>query len=154
MIKINTISNNLAWKKYLGNPNQFIQRKVKNVNSGFKVYRKNIIFCTLLLSGNKEIKKLNKKFRKKNKSTDVLSFPFYKKKDLKAKLKNEKEIYLGDIIINLNKIKNKKNKKMFKLEFNKLWIHGLVHLFGYDHKKDKDFSKMIKIEKKFLSYLD
>ena len=43
---------------------------------------------------------------------------------------------------------------MFKLEFNKLWIHGLVHLFGYDHKKDKDFSKMIKIEKKFLSYLD
>ena len=42
MIKINTISNNLAWKKYLGNPNQFIQRKVKNVNSGFKVYRKNI----------------------------------------------------------------------------------------------------------------
>ena len=154
MIKINTISNNLAWKKYLGNPNQFIQRKVKNVNSGFKVYRKNIIFCTLLLSGNKEIKKLNKKFRKKNKSTDVLSFPFYKKKDLKVKLKKEKEIYLGDIIINLNKIKNKKNKKMFKLEFNKLWIHGLVHLFGYDHKKDKDFSKMIKIEKKFLSYLD
>ena len=154
MIKINTISNNVAWKKYLGNPNQFIQRKVKNVNSGFKDYRKNIIFCTLLLSGNKEIKKLNKKFRKKNKSTDVLSFPFYKKKDLKTKLKNEREIYLGDIIINLNKIKNKKNKKMFKLEFNKLWIHGLVHLFGYDHKKDKDFSKMIKIEKKFLSYLD
>ena len=154
MIKINTISNNLAWKKYLGNPNQFIQRKVKNVNSGFKDYRKNIIFCTLLLSGNKEIKKLNKKFRKKNKSTDVLSFPFYKKKDLKAKLKNEKEIYLGDIIINLNKIKNKKNKKMFEWEFNKLWIHGLVHLFGYDHKKDKDFSRMIKIEKKFLSYLD
>jgi len=154
MIKINTISNNVAWKKYLGNPNQFIQRKVKNVNSAFKDYKKNIIFCTLLLSGNKEIKKLNKKFRKKNKSTDVLSFPFYKKKDLKAKLKNEKEIYLGDIIINLNKIKNKKNKKMFKWEFNKLWIHGLVHLFGYDHKKDKDFSKMIKIEKKFLSYLD
>ena len=86
MIKINTISNNVAWKKYLGNPNQFIQRKVKNVNSRFKDYRKNIIFCTLLLSGNKEIKKLNKKFRKKNKSTDVLSFPFYKKKDLKAKL--------------------------------------------------------------------
>ena len=154
MIKINTISNNVAWKKYLGNPNQFIQRKVKNVNFAFKDHKKKIIFCTLLLSGNKEIKKLNKKFRKKNKSTDVLSFPFYKKKDLKAKLKNEKEIYLGDIIINLNKIKNKKNKKMFKLEFNKLWIHGLVHLFGYDHKKDKDFSKMIKIEKKFLSYLD
>ena len=108
MIKINTISNNVAWKKYLGNPNQFIQRKVKNVNSALKDYKKNIIFCTLLLSGNKEIKKLNKKFRKKNKSTDVLSFPFYKKKDLKDVLKKEKEVYLGDIIINLNKIKKKK----------------------------------------------
>ena len=62
----------------------------------------------MLLSNTKEIKKLNSKFRKKNKSTDVLSFPFYNKKNLKKKLKNEKEIYLGDIIINLNKIRQKK----------------------------------------------
>ena len=39
-------------------------------------------------------------------------------------------------------------------EFNKLWIHGLTHLFGYDHKKDLDFLKMNKIEKKFISYLN
>ena len=90
----------------------------------------------------------------KNYSTDVLSFPFYKKGELEKKLKNNKEIYLGDIIINLNKIKNKKNKSIFSFEFNKLWIHGLVHLFGYDHKKEKDFQKMVKIEKKFLSYLN
>ena len=70
------------------------------------------------------------------------------------KLKTETEIYLGDIIVNLNKIKNKKNIKDFKLEFNKLWIHGLIHLFGHDHKKIKDFDKMIKIENKFLSYLN
>ena len=44
------------------------------------MYRKKIFFCTLLLSGDFEIKKLNKKFRKKNRSTDVLSFPFYNKK--------------------------------------------------------------------------
>ena len=58
-----------------------------------------------MLSNNKEIKFLNKKFRKKNKGTDVLSFPFYTKQELKKKLRKEKEIYLGDIIINLNKIK-------------------------------------------------
>ena len=114
------------------------------------MYKKNNIFCTLLLSGDNEIKKLNKKFRKKNKTTDILSFPFYNKRQLVQKLKREKEVYLGDIIINLNKIKNKDSKVNFQFEFNKLWIHGLVHLFGYDHKMDKDFYNMTKIEKKFL----
>ena len=104
----------------------------------------------MLLSGDYEIKKLNKKFRKKNKSTDVLSFPFYKKKQLKIKLKKEKEIYLGDIIINLNKIKAQEDKKKIQLELNKLWIHGLTHLFGHDHKKNKDFINMSKIEKNFF----
>tara|TARA_B100002051_G_C16535884_1_gene535063 strand:- start:70 stop:534 length:465 start_codon:yes stop_codon:yes gene_type:complete len=154
MIKINTILNNKAWYRYIKNPNSFIERKIKNINKKLKRFKKNEIFLTILLSSDNEIKKLNKKFRKKNYSTDVLSFPFYKKSELEKKLKNNKEIYLGDIIINLNKIKNKKNKSVFSFEFNKLWIHGLVHLFGYDHKKEKDFQKMVKIEKKFLSYLN
>ena len=102
-----------------------------------------------MLSGSKEIKSLNNKFRNKNKETDVLSFPFYTKKDLNDNLKKEKEVYLGDIIINLSKIYNKKNNKKFKLEFDKLWIHGLLHLFGYDHIKNKDFAKMSYIEKIF-----
>ena len=152
MIKINTISNNKNWKRYIENPEKFIEKKIINFNKKFRKYKKKRIFCTLLLSNSKEIKKLNKRFRKKNKSTDVLSFPFYSKKDLRNKLKKEKEIYLGDIIINLEKIKTKKNTN-FNLEFNKLWIHGLVHLFGHNHKKDKDFNKMTKVEKQFLSYL-
>ena len=76
-------------------------------------------------------------------------------KGLKLMLKNDKEIYLGDIIINMNKIKGKKKERLdFRLQFNKLWIHGLVHLFGYQHSKDKDYYKMLKIEKDFLSYLN
>ena len=153
MIKINTISNNKSWKNYLTNPSVFIQKKIKNLNRRIKTYKRKTIYCTLLLSGDREIKELNKKFRKKNKSTDILSFPFYNKKNLKVELKKNKEIYLGDIIINLNKIKNRHNKKKFKIEFNKLWIHGLVHLFGHDHKKNKDFDEMQKIEKKFLFYI-
>ena len=107
-----------------------------------------------MLSGDKDIKNLNKKFRKKNKVTDVLSFPFQTKKDLKKKMKIENEIYLGDIIINLNKIKNKKILKNFKIEFDRLWIHGLVHLFGHVHKKDKDFKKMKKIEKNYFDRMN
>ena len=153
MIKINVISNNLRWKKYLKNPRNYIEKKIKIFNIKDEIFKKNIIFCNLLLAGNLEIKKLNKKFRNKNKSTDILSFPFYKKIELKKKLKKDKEIYLGDIIINLNKINYNRDKKNFKSEFNKLWVHGLVHLFGYDHKNDKDFEDMSKVEQKFLSYI-
>ena len=109
--------------------------------------------CTLLLSSNQEIKKLNKKFRKKNKSTDVLSFPFHNKRNLKIKLKKEKEIYLGDIIINFNKVKYKKDLNLFKLQFDKLWVHGLVHLFGHDHKNEKDFKKMSRLETDYLKFI-
>jgi probable rRNA maturation factor len=153
MIKINVITNNIKWIHFIKNPNSYIDRKLKKLNIRNKNFKKNTFFCTLALSGNQEIKELNKKFRKKNKSTDVLSFPFYKKKNLIAKIKKEKEIYLGDIIINLNKINANNNIKVFKLEFDKLWMHGLVHLFGYVHKKEKDYNKMHKIEIKYLNYI-
>ena len=154
MIKVNVILNNIIWKKYLKNPHSFIDKQVELLNKKNKLYKKNNLIFSLLLSGTKEIKKLNKKFRKKNKSTDVLSFPFYKKNQLNNKIKKEKEIYLGDIIVNLSKISNKNNKKKFQEELNKLWIHGLVHLFGYQHTKDQDFNTMNKIEKKYLEYIN
>ena len=153
MIKINVVTNNVSWFRYIKSPNIYINKKIKKLNLKNKNFKKNIIFCTLLLSNNKEIKNLNKKFRKKNKTTDVLSFPFHNEKNLKKNLKREKEIYIGDIIINLNKVKAKNNLKFFKLEFDKLWIHGLLHLFGHDHKKEKDFNKMSKIEKDYFKYV-
>ncbi len=152
MININIISTNKNINRFYKDHNSFIQKKINKLNKRFTKYKKKIVFFSLLISGDSEIKKLNKKFRKKDKSTDVLSFPFYKKNELKKKLKKEKEIYLGDVIININKIK-KSNKPHFRKEFNKLLIHGLTHLFGYEHKKDKDYYIMKKVEKKFLSYL-
>ena len=154
MIKINVITSNPNWHDLIKNPTDYVDRKIEKLNIKEKIFPKNIIFCTLLLSGNKEIKYLNKKFRKKNKSTDVLSFPFQTKKKFKKLLKKNKEIYIGDIIVNLNKIKNKKSLKVFKMEFDRLWIHGLVHLFGYDHKKEKDYLKMSKTEKKYINYIN
>ena len=118
MIKINTISNNEIWKRYLKNPNIFIQNKIHKLNKNFKKYKKNKIYCTLVLTGSDEIRKLNKKFRKKNETTDVLSFPFYTKKEFNKKIKNDREIYLGDIVVNLTKVKNKNNKNNFILSKN------------------------------------
>ena len=154
MIKFNVITNNSKWFKYIKNPNRYLNTKINKFNNSSKKFIKNKFFCTLLLSGDNEIKKLNNKFRKKNKITDVLSFPFQTKKELKKILKKEKEIYLGDIIVNINKIKNKKEIKDFKIEFDRLWIHGLVHLFGHDHLHNKDYVKMNKIEKKYFDLIN
>ena len=62
MIKINVITNNISWQKYIKKPDNFIEKNLKNINKKNIEYKKKNIFCTLLLSGNKEIKKLNKKF--------------------------------------------------------------------------------------------
>ncbi len=154
MLKINVITNYNKWLNYIKKPNYYLKRKIAKLNKKESKFKKNQIFCTLLLSGNKEIKFLNNKFRKKNKSTDILSFPFQTREELEKKLKTEKELYLGDIIINLDKIKNKKIKKDFNMKFDQLWIHGLVHLFGFTHKKDKDFKKMNEIEKKYFDLVN
>ena len=154
MIKINVITKNIIWLNYIKNPKNYLDRKIQKLNLKNKKFTKKKIFFTLLLSGNREIKNLNKKFRKKNKTTDVLSFPFQNKNELKKKFRKETEIYLGDIIINLNKVKNKKVIKNFKFEFDRLWIHGLVHLFGYNHSNNKDYLKMNRIEKKYLDSIN
>tara|TARA_B100001115_G_C15759400_1_gene371885 strand:+ start:213 stop:677 length:465 start_codon:yes stop_codon:yes gene_type:complete len=153
MIKINVITSYKSWHKYISDPSQLIRKKINLVNKKYNKYKNKNISFTLLLSDETHIKKLNKQFRNKNKSTDILSFPFHKRSDLKKKLKRDKEIYLGDIIVNLNQIKDKKNISNFILELNRLWVHGFTHLLGFDHKKDKDFEKMRRVENKFLSYI-
>ena len=49
---------------------------------------------------------------------------------------------------------NSNIKKKFEIEFNRLWIHGLIHLFGHDHKKVKDFKKMHQVEKKYFKLVN
>ena len=154
MIKINVITKNINWLSYIKKPNNYLEKKISKLNLKVRKFKKKHFFCTLLLSGSTEIKILNKKFRNKNESTDVLSFPFQSKSELKRKLKKEKEIYLGDIIVNFNKVKNKKVKKTFRIDFDRLWIHGFVHLFGHDHKKDEDYKKMQRIEKKYFDFIN
>ena len=79
-----------------------------------------------------------------------MSFPFYNPAQLKKTIRNKKNVYLGDVIINFYKIKNSGKKKNIKAQFNKLWIHGLLHLMGYRHTKIKDFHTMDKLENKIL----
>ena len=74
MIKANVISDNLNWIKYIENPNDYLNKRLKILSKAPFFKRKNHEF-SVLLTNNKKMKKLNFKFRKKNKTTDVLSFP-------------------------------------------------------------------------------
>ena len=95
------------------------------------------------------MKSFNKKFRKKNKFTDVLSFPFWTPEELN-KIKDNK-IYLGDMALSYEIINQRSKKTSFNLEFDKMWIHGYLHLLGYDHNKNNDYKKMKKAENKILA---
>ena len=126
-----------------------MKKKTKVLSKNYKPFYKSNLFSTLVLTNSKMIKDLNKKFRKKNKSTDIISFPFYEKSELRRLLKSNKKVYIGDIVINLNKIK----KKDFKKNFNILWVHGLLHLIGFTHSKEVEYYKMLRLEKKLLKLI-
>ena len=150
MIKIEVLIKDKNWKKYLSNPNRYLNTQAKKINVK-KYFKSKLINISILLTGNNDIKFLNKKFRNKNKTTDLQSFPSNDQNIIRTKLKSQKNLYLGDIALNLYKIDKGKNK--FKSEFDKLWVHGLVHLMGYRHYKNKDFFKMKKIEDKIIKQL-
>ena len=141
MININVFSEEKAWSKRLRNKDLFFQKICNAFPKKYKFLNKKVSF-TLLLSNNINIQKLNRLFRKKNKPTDVLSFPLTKK------IKISKRTYLGDIIISYNFINNPKslNSKLFKDKVIKILIHGFLHLLGFDHKKNRDYLKMLKEE--------
>ena len=143
MIKANVISGHLSWKKIIKKPSDYFKKRLKVLSKTPYFKKKNHEF-SILLTNNKEMKKLNNKFRKKNKTTDVLSFPI--------KLKNKNRLYVGDIAISYEIIKDRSKDTNFFFEFDRMWIHGYLHLIGYDHAKIKDYKKMLRKEKSILKY--
>jgi probable rRNA maturation factor len=153
MIKVDVLVTNNNWKKRVGVSSFYINKKLEKIDQKMNIFKKNNFEFTILLSGDNEVKKLNNKFRKKNKTTDILSFPFHEKKFLNILLKKKNtQIYLGDIIINLNKMIVNIKDKDFLVNFDRIWIHGLVHLLGHRHKSNHDFSIMTKLENKFIKF--
>ena len=152
MIKVNVEVNNQPWHKKIKNPKKYLNKKLKKISKIVpRLQEKNIIF-TILLTNSLNMKKLNKKFRNRNKSTDVLSFPFLSSNNLKFDKK--KEFYIGDVATSYEIINFRSKKNNFFLEFDKAWVHGLLHLMGYNHIKNKDYFKMNKIEKKIINSIN
>ena len=143
MISIEVFSEEGAWSKKI-RKKEFFFKEICNLFPRKYQFPNKKITLTLLLSNNKHIKKLNKNFRNKNKSTDILSFPLAKKTSI------SKKTYIGDIIISYNFMDKPKSQNIdnFKKKVVKTFIHGYLHLLGFDHIKDKDYRKMLSEEEK------
>tara|TARA_B100000767_G_scaffold17403_1_gene16052 strand:+ start:196 stop:666 length:471 start_codon:yes stop_codon:yes gene_type:complete len=149
MISIDVVSENRCWNKKIKRPIFFFNSLAKVFPKKYKFIKKKVSL-TILLSNNKNIQKLNKKFRNKNKATDVLSFPSEKKLNIK------KSPYIGDIVISyefMNKPKALSNIE-FKNKVIKIFIHGFLHLLGYDHIKLKNFKEMLTEEEKIYQIIE
>ena len=145
MTKVNVIIDFYKWNKKISEPKNYVKKKVRKIKRN-KFLISNKKEFSLLLTSSKKMKNLNLKFKNKNKPTDVLSFP-----------SNDKFInkdYLGDVAINFEIVDKRSKKTNFNYEFDRMWVHGYLHLLGFDHKKVKDFDKMNKIEKKILDCFD
>ena len=132
MNKVSVLSLEKRFKKFDG-------KIKKTALKTFKILKKKNVSAEIYLAGNQKMRFLNKKFRGKNKSTDVLSFT----EPMNFPHPETKTRFLGEIYLNIQ-------DSRFKIQDSRLLIHGLLHLFGYNHKKKNDRIKMEKIEKKIL----
>tara|TARA_B100000780_G_scaffold197232_1_gene139324 strand:+ start:597 stop:1067 length:471 start_codon:yes stop_codon:yes gene_type:complete len=145
MISIDVVSESNLWNKKIKKENIFFNTLARSFPKKYRFVKKKVSL-TLLLSNNKNIKKLNKKFRNKNKSTDVLSFPSRKKLNIK------KSPYIGDIVISYEFMSKPKTSSIleFKKKVIKIFIHGFLHLLDFDHIKLRDFKKMLAEEERIF----
>ena len=116
------------------------------------------LIITITFTTPEEIRKINKKYRKIDRATDVLSFPMFEKEELDEKIKNKDFLYedvLGDIIISINKVREQAEEygHSFERELSYMLVHVFYHLMGYDHIEEEDKKIMRPKEEKILNEL-
>ena len=116
------------------------------------------LIMTITFTTPEEIRKINKKYIKIDRATDVLSFPMFEKEELDEKIKNKDFLYedvLGDIIISIDKVREQAGEygHSFERELSYMLVHGFYHLMGYDHIEEEDKKIMRPKEEKILNEL-
>lgn len=122
-------------------PEKWVREIIKIVFGKTRISRAEI---SVAFVGNREIKKLNKQYRKKNKTTDVLSFLY------------DDEPLTGEIVICYPRaaLQAKEHGWSARQEIKLLLVHGLLHLAGYDHEKSQEEArKMERLQEKILKFL-
>ena len=130
--------------------NRVIERVVtKTVKELSNTEERDSYYLSVFLTNNSEIAKINKKYSKKNKATNVLSFP----QDVEIKVnKKGTATLLGDIVLSLEMImvESEKQNKTFENHLSHMVLHGLLHLYGFTHNNSDDWKKMDRLEREIL----
>jgi len=147
MFKANILINKNSWIKEVPAIEKLLKKNFKTIFNSIKNFKNKNIEVSVLLTGKSNMKELNKKFRKISKDTDVLSFPNYKK-EFFLKKNNIRNLYLGDLAFSYDYIK--KQKVDFLKYVNKIFVHGCLHLIGYEHNNMKNYKVMSDLEKKII----
>lgn len=124
----------------------FLNKLLEKVITKLKL--ENAIFSIVFIDDEK-MQEINKQYRNKDETTDVLSFAFEDNEDIKY---NEFRV-LGDIYISIPKMQVQAleydNSEKSELAF--LVVHGLLHLLGYDHMTDKEEKEMFSLQEALLN---
>ena len=137
------ISTRIRGKKV---PARTLKKKAERI---LQILKQDRLELSLALVGNREIRRLNAAYRKKDEPTDVLSFPAGDHLAGGAKI-------LGDVVISVEQADKQaaRAKRSREEELEILLIHGILHLLGYDHERSaKEARIMREMEKKILRAL-
>lgn len=176
-IEINNLTVEKIDKKYFQKIGEIVLRKLESSKAEIRtcsLRSQNLVFSryskiSLAFINNAEMKKWNKIYRGKNKTTDVLSFPNFPQEPLvrlAGKLRTRRsrkatkagihlEGILGEIIISIPQAQKQAKQKGYPLkrELSELFIHGILHLAGYDDEKKKDYERMMKKQEEIVKSL-
>ena len=144
MVEIRDLTRKKELKNYYKDIKKYYQKvlEVLKLEDNFE--------ATLIIVGRNKIHTINKQYRGIDKETDVISF---------AEIDSDDEFgldnYLGDIFINVDRVKSqaKEYDHSIKREFCFLFVHGMLHLFGYDHMNTKDEEVMFSLQDKIVGDL-
>lgn len=144
------IEQNVEYENLIGNVIEqcFKNEKMDQLN----------LYVSVTLTVPDEIHKINLKYRKVDRETDVLSFPMFEKEEIENIMKNDYkfEDCLGDIVISIPKVEEQAEEygHSFERELAYMCVHGFYHLMGYDHMVESDKKVMRAKEDEVLNILN
>jgi probable rRNA maturation factor len=154
MLKISFQTKILQWKKILLKFRKDFSHALETAFDAVELPNRKFTVSVSLVD-DIEMQRLNKQYRNKDKPTDVLSFPLIEDFSDFSFLPEAIEIELGDIVLAYETVEREATEqgKLLQHHITHLLIHGLLHLFGYDHMDKKDAAEMEKLEISILKDL-
>ena len=133
--------------------NFYLNEKSIFENSCLFEQKFNCISFDILYCDNEKTHEINKDYREKDYAADIITFAIFA--DSEEKFVFDGEINLGEIIISLDKVEANSLEKgvSFEEELNFLISHGIMHLLGFDHQTDEEYTFIIEAQTSALKKL-